>query len=230
MSLFKRRVTVESFCRDSYENIYLHPKVGNKDVAYVYPGTLKKLLSEADEVFGDISEEKFALEITSLQFELFALAWAHELPRLALVQSIFTKQYSTVQGRDDIWETMHYYNDAIGEGVLHWLHGLGKVNQNFWYGMRNDLSTKNVSSSAVMSMGGSGIDCATMVNNRLCSENAWGQSILLQGLLRTVCERLGLNADALTPASTRGLADAMRGTYKGALGMMKLVKITDGGL
>ena len=116
MSFFskKQEVNLEDFCRDFYEKNYLNPIIGGIDVSNVFYETTKRSIVEADSTFASVDLKKFAAEITLLQFELFALAWLHKFgDKLAIAQSVFTKNYLNEKKRDDIWENAEDYNQAI---------------------------------------------------------------------------------------------------------------------
>lgn len=224
MSFFKEKVDLEDFCRKFYENSYLPSANATLDFSAAYRETLKKLLSKEDSRFSDVSEESFAVAIYGLQFELFALAWTHKFVsgKELVRQATFTKKYLEQRNVPEILEVMQRYNKYIDGGTLHWLSNLGKMNMTFWYGMRKDLAVKNQEAVTEYETDNQILE---MVNNRLCSENAWRQRILLPGLITAMCELLNLDPESLSQESLVGLGGAMIGIYNGASEALGKIRI-----
>ena len=106
---------------------------------------------------------------------------------------------------------------------LHWLKNLGKMNLSFSYNMRKDLAVKNIESAKEL---GIYIDeSIEMVNNRLWSENAWKQRMILEALILALCDRLNLDTKDLNEESGFRLAAFIRGLYEGAQQSWDNVKI-----
>ncbi|MCL6100085.1 MAG: hypothetical protein M1391_16090 [Bacteroidetes bacterium] len=227
MSLFSKKqvFNLEDFCRDFYDNQILNPTIGDIDFSNVFPAHVKKTISEADNVFDNIDSQKLRDEIIILRFELFALAWAHKFisGNIVVSQSAFTKHYLHEKGRSDIWDGMMHYNEFIDSATLHWLKNLGNMNLSFNYNMRKDLAVKNIESAKEL---GVNIDeSIEMVNNRLWSENAWKQKIILEALILALCDRLDLNPKDLNKDAGFRLAVFIRGLYEGAQQSWENVKI-----
>jgi len=205
MSFFSRKqeVSLEDFCRDFYEKCI--------DASE----TFRNSVIEAEDDFSTIDYKKFDTEIVFLRFELFALAWMHRFGgKFAIAQSVFTKRYLQEKGRDDIWNGMKLYNNSIDGATLNWLYNLGKMNKIFWYRMREDLTAKNVEDAK---RSGINIDESIgRVNNRLCSETAWKQRIILEYLVLTFYAQLDLNPNELNKGAGFRLAGLIRGFYDGA--------------
>lgn len=118
---------------------------------------------------------------------------------------------------------MKLYNNAIDGATLNWLYNLGKMNKIFWYRMREDLTAKNIEDAK---RSGINIDESIgRVNNRLCSENAWKQRIILEYLVLTFYDRLGLNPNELNKGAGFRLAGLFRGMYEGAQQSLDKIKI-----
>lgn len=67
------------------------------------------------------------------------------------------------------------YNKITTGETLHWLTSLDKMNLSFNYGMREDLTSKNIKDAKEL---GIKIDeSIERVNNRVWSENAWKQKL-----------------------------------------------------
>jgi hypothetical protein len=111
----KQEVSLETFCRDFYEKNIMNPVLQERlDAGAVFVEVIKKELVEVDPKLASIDNKKLAAEVVLLRFEIFGLAWAHHFDeRLAVAQSAFTKDYIREKVRDDIWEGMEFYNQAI---------------------------------------------------------------------------------------------------------------------
>lgn len=226
MGLFstKERVNLEKFCGDWYEKYILHPVLtspkGDLELAPEMYEVFRKNIVEADANFEKVDLERFSTEIVFLRFELFALAWMHKFGgNFAVAQSIFTKRYLQEKKRNDIWEGMRFYNKYLNSGVLHWLTSLGKVNMPFWYNMIKSLSAKNIEEGKKIGISDENIE---MVNNRLCSENAWKQRWIFQGLVSAVEDKFGF---ILNDEAEFRLAVVIRGLYDGARQSFDNIKI-----
>jgi hypothetical protein len=159
-----------------------------------------------------------------LRFELVALAWMHKfVGKFAIAQSVFTKRYLQEKGKGDVWNGMEHYNKFVDSATLHWLTGLGKMNLSFWYHVREDLTLKNVEDAKKMGLEKD--EVIERVNNRLCSENAWKQRIILGGLVLALCEKLGLGQ--LNEEAGFRLAAVIHGLYDGAYQSLENIKIKD---
>jgi hypothetical protein len=230
MSFFskKQEVGLEDFCRDFYDTKILNPVVGGINVGTVFSAVVIKEVSEADPAFANVDKQKLAEELIIIRFELFALAWTHKFisGKNVVAQSAFTKRYLHEKGRDDIWSGMEPYNKIIDGATLHWLTNLGKMNLSFNYHMREDLTAKNIEEAKEL---GINIDeSIERVNNRLLSENAWKQKLLLGPLVFTFCNQINLNANELNEEAQFRLAAVIKGLYEGAQQSWDKVKIKNG--
>jgi hypothetical protein len=73
-----------------------------------------KMFVTGEKSFKNIDKDTFFREITALRFEIFALVWSYKFnERLAVLQSIFTRQYLEKNQQLDIWEAMSFYNHII---------------------------------------------------------------------------------------------------------------------
>jgi len=217
----KQEVSLEDFCRDFYDNLILNPTVGGVNFGTALPDYV---IEKIDPAFAHIDKQKLTDELMTLRFELFALAWMHKfVDKFAVAQSVFTKRYLHEKGRDDIWNGMEYYNNAIDRATLNWLMKLGKINLSFWYHVREDLTAKNIEEAKKM---GINIDeSIDRVNHRLCSENAWKQKIILAILEPVFCKRLSLNPNVLNKEAIFRLAVFIHGLYDGVLQSLNRIKI-----
>lgn len=221
----KKRVSIEDFCRDFYDQNILNSIIRGIDAGKVYFEAVIKNAAEVDRKFSKITTEKLASAMIPLHFELFALAWMHKfVGKFAIAQSLFTKQYLHEKGRDDIWNGMEYYNKCVDGTTLNWLTSLGKINLSFWYHTREDLTAKNNEEAKKT---GVEDEVVVRVNNRLCSGNAWKQKIILGGLALVLCESLGLNPKELNAEVSFRLVTAIRGLYEGVCQALEKIKIRD---
>ncbi len=228
MGLFttKKEVRLEDFCRDFYETQILNSKIGEESVNpnAMYAEVLKKSITEIDNSFANVDVQKLTDELTVLRFELFALAWTHKFinGKNVIAQSAFTKRYLKEKGKEDIWKGMEIYNNAIDGGTLHWLSSLGDTNLSFNHGMRKDLTVKNLEEAQKNGITDDSVD---RENNRLWSENAWRERIILGGLLITFCNELGIDAEKLNRQAQINLMTAIAGLYMGAQQSWDKIKI-----
>lgn len=226
MGIFSRKkeVNIEDFCRDFYDNIILNPVIEGVDVSTVFYTTSLHSIEEVDPDC-DIDPKYFTSEIRLLQFELFALAWTHKfLSGMTVInQNTFTKHYLHEKSRDDIWNEMKDYNNIIDGGTLNWLTKLGKINLGFNYRMREDLSAENTKDAQ---KNGMKLDeVVERVNNRVLSENAWKQGFIIEPLMLTLRDRLGLGSNEPNEAAQRQLTYIIRMIYDGAKQSLDKIKI-----
>src|SRR3990167_1513395 len=218
MSFFSRKheVNLEDFCRDFYDNMILNPVITKIDVGGAFIDVIKKEITEIYPKFANVNLQKLKEELIILRFELFALAWTHKFVsgKIVVAQSSFTKRYLHEKGRNDIWTGMEDYNKIIDGATLHWLTNLGKMNLSFNYHMREDLTAENIKDAKEL---GINIDeSIERVNNRLWSEPAWKQKLLLGPLVFTLWNRLGFNSKEGNEEAEFRLAVVLRGLYDGA--------------
>ncbi len=116
MGLFnrKRRVQLEDFCREFYDQNLLPPAIRGVDLGEIYFRAVQKSIAEMDGGFATIDSKQILAEMTIIRFEVFALAWLHQFgDKRAPDQSAYTKSYLGEKGRQDIWANMEPYNQAI---------------------------------------------------------------------------------------------------------------------
>ena len=174
----KKEVKLEDFCRDFYDNSILSQTIHVIDVSNVLAEQFKESIVEVCPEFVEVDIEKIKDEIIVLRLELFALAFIHPMYRdkLAIAQSIFTKQYLQEKNRDNIWEKMRYYNDAIDKAMP---IGLSESNLIFWTGVKKDITEKLIKNAQENKLVIN--DSASRATNRLCSENSWRNETYASG-------------------------------------------------
>ena len=228
MGLFNRKekVNLENFCRDFYDNQILNPKIGVTEVINVFPEMFKRKIVEVLPEFENISLQKIKEEITILRFELFALAWMHSFgDKLAVYQSIFTKNYLHEKGRDDIWNGMEHYNRAISHSVT---SELSELNQAYIIKRRADLFGKYADIAEKNGMPCTDIGLGLAIN-RISSEKAWKKGATPYFIMLKLCHNFGLGygKDYYGPnkeAQFR-LMTFIKGLYDGAQQSWDKVKI-----
>ncbi len=225
MSLFRKKqeVNLEDFCRDFYEKYILNPMIGSIDAGTAASDSAKNLVAEVDQNFANVDSKTFAAEVVILRFELFALAWLHEFgDRLAVVQSDFTKDYLHEKKREDIWDDMESYNQAIARSST-----LGRTTEKM-----ADRVYLDVVNRKRMDLFGKfceeGYDPTSIARplNRLFTEDAWKRKVTVGLLMFALCDRLGLGSDfePNEEAQFRFIV-IINGFYDGARESLKNIKI-----
>ena len=215
-SFMKPRIGLQAFCREFYDSQLLHPKVAGVDAGDVFPELVRATLAEVCRPFETVSTSVLRNELTTLRYELFALAWTHKFVsgEIVILQSAFTKTYLHEDGRDDLWAGMDGYNKLIDGATLHWLSTLGKGNLTFNYGMRRDLAA--LTHVVALKKAVRDEDVVERACNRIWSENAWKDRLMLEPLAAMLCERVGMDPRELSTEATFRLAAYIHGLYEGA--------------
>ena len=190
MSIFskKREVCLEEFCSDYYKNNMRKPMVEGIDAGMTYFDKVRKSLEETDQNFTNINSQKFATEIISLKFELFALAWQHQFGHeSAVAQSVFTKHFLHENINNDIWDACESYNKAIARFCA-----IGKTPEK--PSDREDLARVDKTRAYWFNRYQkecSDHKCVARVVNRFFSAPSWKKNIPARPLMFTLCDRLG---------------------------------------
>ncbi len=81
MGLFSRKqqVRLEEFCGEFYDKNILAPVLRGVNLGEIIFQTVYKSVTEVDAAFAVNSDTLFAEEMTLIRFEVFGLAWMHEL-------------------------------------------------------------------------------------------------------------------------------------------------------
>ena len=188
----KQKVEIGPYCQLFYENVVLNCVVNGVDINAKIFETLKNALADTHPNFVDIDSQKFNNEIVALQFELYALAWLHQFgDKLAVAQSVFTKNYLNEKKQNDIWEAMEPYNQAIARSPA-----IGKTMEKAFdrvYFIKVNTTRSNLFDQYHKE----GFDdkCVARVLNRLFSEDAWKKGVTASLLLFALCDRLGFGKD-----------------------------------
>jgi hypothetical protein len=216
----KPKIRLDEFCRDFYQRNILQAKIAGIDAALVFVDTLREMVADADASFILVESELFAHEITALRFEVFALAWLHQLgDKLVAAQTTFTKQYLEEEDRLDIWESMQPYNQAIAKASHHGVTSdtaTGRARLLFLNRFRLDLFGK-------WHEQGFEPECVARGVNRLLSEVPWKDGVTRGYLMLTLCDRLGVEVNEEAQFQ---LIASIIGLYNGSREAIADVRIT----
>lgn len=175
MKFFNRKPKArpDEFCRDFYNNQILHPNIEGLDVSSIYFDTVRQSVIEADSSFASVDLQLFTDEMTVLRFEVFGIAWLHEVgDKLVAAQSEFTKEYLEKRGELDIWESIEPYNQAVARSSTLGQKpdtASGRAYLVFVDSMRMQLFEK-------WHKQGFDPKCVARAANRLSTEEAWQKS------------------------------------------------------
>ncbi|PIY97113.1 MAG: hypothetical protein COY66_01240 [Candidatus Kerfeldbacteria bacterium CG_4_10_14_0_8_um_filter_42_10] len=222
MSFFKKKVSIEDFCQDFYDN-HIFSSTDGKDY---YSSILSQFITEKVELIAiNVDKQKLINELIALQIELLGLACTHKYVsgEIVIHQNFFTKSYLIENGKNEIWNSMYDYNDIIDIATLDWLTTLGKVNIVFNHNMRKDLVEKNIED--VKKLGLKDDEVVERINKQVWSENAWRQNFMQNSLGRTFWSHLGLELNKLDEKTSSFLAALPIRLYKEAQQYLKQVKI-----
>lgn len=225
MGIFSKKQErgLEEFCSEFYEENILNPVIGRINAGAVLVDTIKRNAVEADTNFSKISAQKLADEVTLLRFELFALAWLHQFgDKSAVSQSVFSKKYLHKKNKDNIWDNLEVYNQAVARSST-----LGKTSKKAFD--RVFLGNRNKTIADLFDQyHAEGYDskCVARVLNRMFTETAWKRGITAGLLMFALCDRLGFesNFEPTKEAQFR-LTAIIRGFYNGAKQALEKVKI-----
>ncbi len=229
MSIFskKQEINLDDFCRDFYEKNILNPVIAGIDVGAAYFDTALKLVIEADQNFANIDSQKFATEMIPLRVELFSLAWLHQFgDKSAVDQSVFTKHFLDKNKRNDIWNDMEPYNQAIARSST-----AGKTSKNPFdrvYLARVNLTRVDLFNQYHKE--GYDLKCVARALNRLFSDETWGKDITANFLMFTLCDRLGFKSNEPNKEAEFRLTAIVHGFYDGARQSLGKIKIKDGNI
>lgn len=227
MKFFNRKpkVRLDVFCRDFYDNQILHRVIGGlsvidgMSVGEIYFDAVRGYVTEADSSFASVDLQMFAAEMVALRFEVFGLAWLHEVgDRHAAAQTEFTQRYLEEHGKLDIWESIEPYNQAVARSSTLGQKPdtpSGRAYLVFVDGMRIQMFEK-------WSEQGFDLKCVARTANRLSTEEAWKKNLTPGFLMLTLCDRLSCEVNE--EAQFR-LITTIIGLYNGTKEVLGEVKI-----
>ena len=232
MGLFARKqaVSLEDFCRDFYERNVFNPGLQERlDAGAVFVEVITKELTVVDPKLASIDEKKLADEVVLLRLEIFGLAWVHLFnERLSVVQSAFTKNYLHEKGRDDIWEGMGFYNQAIARSST--LRAGNPNNPDYAFLTKVNTTRMNL----FKKFNSEGYDPTAIARalNRLFTKDAWKDDTTRQLIMFGFYDQLGFgpNSDESRWANEEAqfrLKGVIFGLYKGASEAIEDVRIVN---
>ncbi len=221
MSIFnkKQKVILEEYCREFYDKNILNPTIANLDVSVPTAEVFKKSIVEVEPSFSNINTQTFLYEIILLRFELFGLAFLHKLgDKNTASQTQFTRDYLREKNKEDIWEELEQYNQAIaassrlnqttetkkGRAYLVFLDGVRMNLFDLWY--KKGFDSK----------------CVARAANRVMTDEAWKNKLTHTYLMLTFCKRLGREINE--EAQFRIMA-MISGFYNGSIDSLKNISI-----
>lgn len=215
----KQKVQLDAFSHDFYERNIINPMVAGVDAGRTYADTVMHSIVEADVTFKAVDSDRFHSEMMLIRFETFALAWMHQLgDKHAATQSLYTKTYLKERGREDVWEGLAPYNQAVARSSTMGQTSdtpTGRAHLAFTNKMRADLFDE-------WHKQGFEPDSVALAANRVATNVAWEKGITAAFLMLTLCDRLGCQ---LNDEGQFRLIAIIRGLYDGARETMKLVKV-----
>ncbi len=112
---FKPKMEIGEFCGDFYNSRVFRPMVSlQKDAPLVWDSAFKSI-EDVDYAISQADQQSFITEFNALKIELFGLAWTHTLRQEEYLvrETIFTRKYLDDMKRQEIWDAMANYNQAI---------------------------------------------------------------------------------------------------------------------
>ncbi len=225
MKLFKPKARLSDICQKFYDTAILHPTIPgiNIDVTSDYFEGVRGSIIEVDQAFSRVQPAQFAEEMMAIWFEVFGLAWLHEVgEKYTATQSAYTKNYLQRENRLDIWERLEEYNQAISRSGA---YGISKDTQEGKLTLA--LRDKEKVDKFKLWMD-QGIDpkCVARAANRLGTEKAWADNRTRSALIFTLCTRIGYDPMELHDDARFRLEATIFGLYNGAKEFLSEVRVT----
>lgn len=222
MSFFKKKVSIEDFCRNFYDNQIFNTIDGNDYYQIVLP---QHITEKVELISNNVDKQKIIDELIALQIELLGLVCAHKFisGEIVVRQSFFTKNYLIKNEQAEIWNSMCDYNEIIDIATLDWLGTLGKVNFDFNYNMKKKLTAENIEYAKKLELTDN--EVIKRINKQTWSENAWRQKFMLSSLACTFWSHLGLELNELDEKTTSFLSALPLRLYKESQQYLNKIKI-----
>jgi hypothetical protein len=239
MSFFNKKteIKLEDFCRDFYNKNILDGTVQGIDVNDTYYKGFQNLISEVLPEFSDVDFEKLKEEFTALRFELFSLAWQHTFSEdISVDQSIFTIYFIGENSKQNIWDKMQFYNNAIAYSIKarHLSTNTGRVGNAMLDKNRADFvdkyTKKKLLEGKVLDDTKGFFNSISRVANRISSKGNWNDGTIAYFLSFTLLKNLGFSDDENQIALDNKeilsrLISVIKGFYNGAKESWEDIKI-----
>ena len=241
----KQKVCVEEFCRQFYDDVVLHPVIGEQGSNEDWCARILHSIVEADRSFAAVDRSVFRREMTALHIELFGLAWLYRFKhnRFTIPQSIFTRQYLQTNGKLEIWDSMAEYNKVVSESTFptptsiemhtklgkQMQQGIERSKTTFVRTFRWEVFKKwadaNVADPSApteeeLKLG----SCVFQVMGRLLADIRKNDCMLAKALVMKLVERVGYDASLNAEALLR-LAGIILALYEGAERTLEDIKV-----
>jgi len=223
MGLFsrKQKVRLEEFCGDFYDKTILNPVNAGIDIGEVYFQQRLTSVAAADARFAAVDSKRFRAEMTPIHFEVFGLAWFHQLGlKHVPEQTYYTKLYLEARNKADIWDAMEPYSRAIA------LSGGQAANLGQSVALRRanvvGINTLRTQFFELWREQGFGPEVVARATGRLGTDVAWEKGLASRLIMLTLCERLGCEVNE--EAQFR-LVVVIQGLYGGAREALKAIRV-----
>jgi hypothetical protein len=189
---------------------------------WTYIDTAYDSIVKKDKLFSSVDRTVFRKEMLAVRMEIFALVLTHKIRKeeIVLNQSLFTKDYLSKINESELWDIMGEYNQAIARSMHDLVKGerLSRANDEFIDNMRLGLFEDYVKKYRMDKT------CIARVCNRVGSEVAWEQHVIVNNLSARLASRVNcsedINAEALI-----GIPSVIWGFYQGAKEAIKSVSL-----
>ena len=146
MSLFfrKKGVNLTEFCTSFYDANFQLQEPNTE-----YFRILKNQVAYVDKGFAAANFDNFFMEITTIKYECFGLAWFYKFgDKCSIDMNLITKDYLLANSLETIWENLGSYNNAGAESATHGSESstaAGRAKLSFVNNIRVDLFRKYTS-------------------------------------------------------------------------------------
>jgi len=245
MGLFKGKpkMSIEDCCRGFYDSQMFKAKISDiarMDFWSYYLAQSKDLVAEDYQAFSAVDSDTFWRELTALRMVVFGLQCSLKVRHkadLILRQVFFTKRYLEGNGRQDIWDAMGKYNQAIGDSSYMNANGqaadensrCGRARITFVRTFRWEIFEKwteaNIGDpSAPTEEEKEKVGCLMFALNRVCADMTSDDCVAVKLLAVTLAERLGCDIN-LNQKALFKLGSIIFGFYLGAKKAIKNVNL-----
>lgn len=215
----RQRVRIDEFCSDFYDKNILKAVIRDQDLNVTACEIIKRSIAEFDPGFVSVETQKLCSQIKLIRFEVFGLAWMHQLgQKHAVAQSNFTKYYFEMKQQQSIWQQLESYNQAVARSSTYGYSPETPTGRAY-------LTFRNATLADFFDQWcARGFDATAVARaaNRLCCDSAWAKGITAASLVMTLCEHLSHPVSA--EAQLR-LAYVVRGLYDGSREALKRIKV-----